>query len=234
MRIKINPRDFVRAAAFAARFDIRYYLNGVHVEPAPNGLPGTIILGCDGNTLFAAHDPNGVFERAEGEPDNVVLRITPGLLASAKAAARANDRAVSVHRYVLLDGRRVSIAPNFGMESDDLETYVQPGDGRAVKDHSSGLDWRKVTPAFETLQPGNSAMVNPNYLARIAEVTPKAGRCATGVCFWQKPADPGGIMVVQFEAEPRYFALIMPMRGTGNSTCNWLLTSVRNAGATPT
>lgn len=42
---------------FAGRNDIRYYLNGFHVEPAPGG--GVLLAATDGHTLIVARDPEG-------------------------------------------------------------------------------------------------------------------------------------------------------------------------------
>lgn len=52
--MKLSAEAVRLAYAFAAKQDIRYYLNGVHVEPHPNG--GAQITGCDGHRVLQVHD----------------------------------------------------------------------------------------------------------------------------------------------------------------------------------
>jgi hypothetical protein len=52
--VKLSANAVRLAYQFAATSDIRYYLNGVHVDPHPNG--GAAITGCDGHRVLQVHD----------------------------------------------------------------------------------------------------------------------------------------------------------------------------------
>lgn len=57
MIIKTNAVLLAAAASLAAVNDVRYYLNGVCIEPAPQG--GVLLIGCNGHALVCIHDANG-------------------------------------------------------------------------------------------------------------------------------------------------------------------------------
>ena len=54
---RVNPKYFAAMALFMAKQDVRYYLNGISVEPHPDG--GAIIVATDGHRLAVIHDPDG-------------------------------------------------------------------------------------------------------------------------------------------------------------------------------
>jgi DNA polymerase-3 subunit beta len=54
---RVNPKYFAAMNVFAAVNDVRYYLNGVFIEPHP--VQGVIIVATDGYTLGLIHDPDG-------------------------------------------------------------------------------------------------------------------------------------------------------------------------------
>lgn len=57
MIIKTNATLLAAAASIAAVNDVRYYLNGVCIEPAPQG--GVLLIGCNGHALVCIHDADG-------------------------------------------------------------------------------------------------------------------------------------------------------------------------------
>lgn len=62
-RVTISAAIYHAALTFAADGDVRSYLNGVRVEPSPNGV-GVVVVGCDGHTLAAFHDEAGTCDEA--------------------------------------------------------------------------------------------------------------------------------------------------------------------------
>lgn len=57
----INPKYFAAINLFSANCDVRYYLNGVFIEPHPE--KGVIIVATDGHFLGLIHDPEGFVDR---------------------------------------------------------------------------------------------------------------------------------------------------------------------------
>jgi hypothetical protein len=57
MKTKLNIQYLPMLAAFAAKNDVRYYLNGFHVKPHPE--KGVILTATDGHCLVTIHDEDG-------------------------------------------------------------------------------------------------------------------------------------------------------------------------------
>ena len=57
MKTKFNIEYLPMLAAFAAKQDVRYYLNGFHVKPHPQ--KGVILTATDGHCLVTIHDEDG-------------------------------------------------------------------------------------------------------------------------------------------------------------------------------
>ncbi|MDV5390775.1 beta clamp domain-containing protein [Shewanella xiamenensis] len=57
MKTKFNIEYLPMLAAFAAKNDVRYYLNGFHVKPHPE--KGVILTATDGHCLVTIHDEDG-------------------------------------------------------------------------------------------------------------------------------------------------------------------------------
>ena len=58
---RVNPRYFAAINLFQANNDVRYYLNGVRVEPHPE--KGAIIVATNGHIIGIMHDPDGFCAR---------------------------------------------------------------------------------------------------------------------------------------------------------------------------
>ena len=54
---RVNPRYFAAINLFQANNDVRYYLNGVYIEPHPD--KGAIIVATNGHVVGIMHDPDG-------------------------------------------------------------------------------------------------------------------------------------------------------------------------------
>jgi hypothetical protein len=101
MRLSANA---VRLAySFASESDIRYYLNGVHVEPHPLG--GASITGCNGHRLLQVHDQEAT------DVQDMIINLD-------KAARKALRKG----RYVVteFEPNRVAI-----VNSEDVPVYLQ-------------------------------------------------------------------------------------------------------------
>lgn len=204
VRIKFAAKHLPRVALFMATGDIRYYLNGIRIEPAPQG--GVYIIGCDGHTMAIIHDATGTMTGSTG----VILRVSPGLLQACKAPGRELKSLGGAN--VLITGSRVSVAADFGMEFTPLEVFVQAGQPWIEGKYP---DYGRVLPAFDKVKPGFSTPVNGRYLARFAQLNADGGKSqAGGLSFWQEPSsDPysGNVVLVQHDGIPEFIGIVMPL-----------------------
>ncbi len=76
-RCIVSADLFRRAALCAANGGTRYYLNGVHVEPSPEG--GALLVATNGHSLVCIRDPDGVVEGGSG-----IVRLTRDMMRSIK------------------------------------------------------------------------------------------------------------------------------------------------------
>jgi hypothetical protein len=224
LRISFDPAHLVRLHPFMAQHDIRYYLNGVYVEPANEG---AYLVVSDGHTLAIIHDKTATITGA----DHAIISVEPPLVRAAKLATGRDWRAKQAR--VLVRGQRASVAIDMDAAVHDGEVYIQPG--RCVIE-GKFPDWRKVLPAFKQLRLGvgtESAHVNCSYLARLEKITRRNCR---GITLWHDPTRGAGPVVVQFVDVREMVALIMPMRGDIEDDARGLLPKIappRQAIAAP-
>ena len=199
MRVSVDHDLVRRVALFVARQDIRYYLEGICIERAPQG--GAYIVGTDGNTMGVAYDSGATME---GDFDRIIVRL------AGTATSVRKRKGQSRPLRLLVDGLSVFVAPDFSSRHTDEEVFVQPGLPFIRGDFP---DWRRVVPEFDKLKPGSAATVNSVFLARINNAAAIAeNRLFRGraVRFWS--VDPKSVIAVQYERCKDFMALVMPMR----------------------
>lgn len=57
-QIQVAASLFRAASEFQSKEEVRYYINGVYVQPHPDG--GAVMVGTDGHRMLVAHDKEGV------------------------------------------------------------------------------------------------------------------------------------------------------------------------------
>ncbi len=199
LRINFTTKYLPILEVFKAKHDIRYYLQGVNVEKAPQG--GVYLVATDGHTMAVIYDKDGLIEGR----DSAIIAIEPGMAAAAKLAERKKtDR---LNYAVIVRGTRAMVAVP---ETDGLELFIQPG--KCVIE-AKFPNWRAVLPDFEKLKPGalGEIAVNAHYMARFSKVT--TDKRYQGMSLWQEaPEKP---LVVQIETLLEAVFVVMPMRGEG-------------------
>lgn len=60
--IDFDAKGLPPVAFFKAVNDIRYYLNGIYVQPHPTA-PGVVVMATDGHRAAMFYDPNGKASR---------------------------------------------------------------------------------------------------------------------------------------------------------------------------
>ncbi|MEY8688390.1 MAG: hypothetical protein AB9M53_00740 [Leptothrix sp. (in: b-proteobacteria)] len=205
VRAKFQLKHMLMAAVFMGRHDIRYYLNGIRIERAPQG--GIFIVSTNGHSMCVVRDPNGALE---GERNGITVRVDHQTLAAARRPRKGMER------FAFVEGRRLSIAAEFGMAETDLEYHVQPGNCQI---EGWKIDWMRVLPDFTKLVRGCNFAFNSAYIEQAHQVAKIASRKSfTGIRLWQRESETPthGSFVVEFPMCPEVVALIMPMRDDPN------------------
>ncbi|GJH00247.1 hypothetical protein [Paraburkholderia terrae] len=185
------------AYAFAADSDIRYYLNGVNVEPAPGG--GALITATNGHMMVQVHDTDA-------------SNVEPAIISLSKATRSFLKRGTYVStefeekRIAVLSGDRVPLHLQF--ERYEIEAKYP--------------DIQAVLGAREDWTAGFQGAFNVSYLAQISllldEVVDKRHRLSGCVSFYSRPGklgtneDQGPVLFI-LEGRFKAWGMVMPMRG---------------------
>ncbi|MBN49948.1 MAG: hypothetical protein CMN85_10435 [Spongiibacteraceae bacterium] len=157
---RIQARHLAAAMVIAAKDDIRYYLNGVCIEPAPDG--GILLVSTDGHRLLVIHDPDGFAS------EQFILPRNPDLIRVCNKSSLPNGSQRDmkrVSRIVVRGGLAYAVNNCFDLESPEFDPTTtncawpfNPIDGRFA-------DWRRVLAESdnENDEGKKSFSVNPKY-----------------------------------------------------------------------
>ena len=225
----VNPKYFAAMELFIGRLDVRYYLNGVRIEPHP--IKGAILVATDGHTMAVIHDPDGWC--AEGI---IVGDISKALIAACKRQGARRKLFTKPEKLWICDGGAVVMA------SADATPPDSPFNPRSL--HTSRIeiidgkypDWLSVVPAERKTRKGPLPLVNPDYLVRMHNALAiLAERSKTRHAALSLEAHDGTGMVVvrtgELELGERFVGLIMSMHGEPPAMLlpDWLLGPVKAA-----
>ena len=146
---------FARAQLGVSTEEVRYYLNGVHISPAPTG--GAVITSTDGAMLISMFDPNAyVSGEAIVMLDKQMIRALPvsgALLEERLLAVRVPKAAMSKARAFVLDQRRPAKDDEIQSAHLAARSVFDDPDGRVRAAQFGALtidgafpDWRRVLP----------------------------------------------------------------------------------------
>jgi hypothetical protein len=181
--LRVEARAVLMALPFRAYADLRYYLNGVAIQPSKDG--GVNALATDGYTMACIRD-------AGGRCDDSTM-ILPIGKAQRSALRKGGHVLVGEDRrpwIVDIDGRVLWISP------DELIEGKFP-------------DVAKIVGDLADYQEGLVGTFNPEYIKRVREVFPTKAKY-TGVRFFHRKVD--GNLAQLCTLGPNGFALVMPMR----------------------
>lgn len=197
--MKLSANAVRLAYQFAAKQDIRYYLNGVNVEPAAGG--GALITATDGHRLTQVHDREAT-------------NVEPMIISLDKASQAALKRGTWVSTDI--DDKRVAI-----LNSDDMPIHLQI---EQYKIEAKFPDWRRVLGERKDWVQGIGGNFNVSYLADVVRliesVTEKSAYShRTGVSFFTKHDAEGNrsmndSFLFIIDGRVQAWGLVMPMRGT--------------------
>lgn len=200
MKIKFDNQYLVMLAEFAAKQDIRYYLNGFHVKPHPE--KGVILTASNGHCLVTIHDKNGF---ADG---NYIFPISKGLLAASKLKRLCG---LEISNVLIVDGVAMVTAIS---ELDDVNSvndvenrnlvsyleFITPIDGKYpnVGRFFKSLPRKKATPVIP---------LDPSLLAKLTKLKVNQHSGANFHFYSQTNA-----VAAVMGRENEIVAMIMPMR----------------------
>lgn len=225
MNLKFQAKYLPILAPFAAKHDIRYYLNGIYVQPYGDGV---LLAACDGSTLAMVYD-------AEGKADRpVILRVSPSFLRACKTPPREQfGRHVNIRpHFVVADimpgtaqegtdthhsqPDMFQLVLNFGadMQPGKTELFIQAGGAEIDGKYP---DVARVVPKRENLKPGAPHAYQLRYLKRLPELRKNGGH-GTPVRFYSIPGE-GTTLVCEVVGMPEFMAMIVPMH---DDRSNWV------------
>lgn len=186
------------AATCMGRYDIRYYLNGVMVEPRTEG--GAFIVGTDGHRLVAIIDKDAVCQQ------QTVLKLNTQTVAQLPLVGSRTDTGEAQVKLVDFAGRpALLVSDNLGLPkcAQVQDPIIETGSSRFGYPR-----WRTVLPDFEALDKVIAA--DPFCLQYAAEALTafSAGERMASIRTWQAKA--GGAIVFQIEKRENVLLLVMP------------------------
>jgi hypothetical protein len=198
--ITCKARDLAEIYTHAAVRDVRYYLNGICIERAGEGI---VLVATDGHRMAIAADAKGAIEGAEF------------------AIVALEKTTLTILRNADEDER---VRINF--DAGSIYGDIRADSLRATKKHSKRLvagaelirgkfpDWRKVVP--QKLKPCGIVDINPRYMAEAGNALPsKIGgvRCYAG---WQNSPHPTYVIVDPY-LYPHRLVLVMGLTPIGDA-----------------
>lgn len=212
MNINIKARLFAAIAQFKATTDIRYYLNGVLLEPDPNG--GAFIVATNGHAMGIWRD-----ESATGVERRIIVSTDAKLL----QACRGSD----LKRLVVRNDRLAVVLETDATPPREREVYIQPIEAKKVgvpawEVEGKFPDWVKTVP--RPTSEGIKGAINPQYI-HMVEAALSIGIGSdkfAGIFFDQLNADAPILVRSCIQSADGFLGVIMPMRSEGVTYPKWM------------
>ncbi len=222
-KVVVSARAIAALLPFKSKDECRYYLNGIHVEPALPQFGGVILVATDGHKMAIVHDILGEADAAHILDIPRSLARMLGRKASQTAlSARAHFLRAAVH---LVDTEFPDTADASEPSPHHLYTGYAPGiDGTFP-------DWRRaVIPGAEVKHTGCAIVINAAYFAdflRAAQCLSEDRRAPPILRIYAPTAD-GPALITSAHAEDglSFAGYLMPHRdtlaGDGKTAPAWL------------
>lgn len=158
----VNPRYFAGIELFAAKNGVRYYLQGVYIEPHHE--KGAVIVASDGHRLAAIHDPDGMCK----EPI-IVGEITKGLISACKSKGSAKRMTVPGKLWIGNGGAILthSLASEHAPD-DSFDPAVLHASKIRLLD-GKFPDWRQVVGKLSAAEGKPIPVLNAGYVASVSD-----------------------------------------------------------------
>jgi DNA polymerase III beta subunit, central domain len=199
MKLNLKARLVAAIAQFKAHNDIRFYLNGVYVEPNNKGV---LIVATNGHAMGVWLDESGEIERP------AILRIGAKLQAACHGA--------DTKRLVITDDRLV-VVNKLGSSEPELYVQPQPNDWEMA---GKFPDWARVIRIVEG-EPRLHSAINPEYIAMMDRaISIGIGDKYKSITIRQATAN--DIIMFTSAASPNFVGGIMPLRENDAPIPAWI------------
>lgn len=201
----VNPKYFAAINLFAGVKDVRFYINGVRIEPHP--VKGAILVATNGHTMAAIHDPDGFCSQPI-----IVGSIGKDLLRACRSAKPAVPGA---DLRLWIDAQSAVIAEGHDEPAHPFDQYARHASRIELID-GKYPDWRRVLTGASQRHSQDFPAVNPAYLALIDEA---ASILCPALKGWRAPVRLFGrgetvsiiARIPYMEMVDRFVAMVMPM-----------------------
>ena len=188
--------------------DPRYYLQGVLIEPAPQG--GVFIVATNGHVLLSAYDATGTVSR------RCVVRVTPALLSACHGVPNYTGRALKGVR-ITVENNRLKV-----LDQNEAELFILPGNC-LVEGGEHFPDWKKVANIHRSNITPAQSTIDSRFLNLLVKNLPRNMTERPVIQMWSKQG-PGEaerkMMFVEFTSMP-LIGLISPIYWAGSENF-WL------------
>lgn len=189
-------------SAFAPKADVRYYLNGLYVEPAAAG--GVYLVATDGHALVVIHDE-------KGEAARPAIFPIPRLLL--RQCGSRSKKILPADKFVEFDGRMARVTAGADYFEHDVAVGCKEIEGKYP-------DYRKVMREQPDAEVAPSFFADPVLMARL-EVLKKLQPRYVAVRYSARRS--GTILCTPNLAFHKVFVVVMQMRDYAvNDTPEWL------------
>lgn len=195
--MKLSANAVRLAYQFAATNDIRYYLNGVNIEPAEGG--GALITATDGHRLTQ------VLDREATDVQPMIVQLSKATQAALKRGAWLSTE----H-----DEKRVAV-----LNADGMPTHLQPENHIVEANYP---DWRRVLGERKDWAQGIGGSFNVSLLGDVVRlieqgVDKPAYGIAPAVTFFTKVDADGNrsandALLFIIDSRVQAWGMVMPMR----------------------
>lgn len=205
-RVRVRAEYIAMLMPFVSTEPTRYYLNGIHIEPHPQG--GALLVATNGHILGVVHDK-------DASVDAAWTCAIPKMIAQActKKVREALDRPHSVDFI----GRNVYVTTaRFNPKDEErLGDPAELSDQHLAAAFSPAIDgtypdWRRVIAMADPSKACTAASFNSRYLDAFRDVA----RVRGSESITTRLGDAGNCpTIVEVDAVPEFLGLLMPMRG---------------------
>ncbi|RCK32513.1 hypothetical protein TH9_12355 [Thalassospira xiamenensis] len=215
-RITVCAKRFFAAWQFISTEETRYYLNGVFIEPHPDG--GVTMTATDGHTLASIRDRNARFDGKEGwicrvpkQPFNTLLKHgKSGHLHFVGNSVYLTDRLLADCDVLDPEYDPAHISPRHMAVA-----FCEPIDGTFPA-------WRLVVPRKGRARADNFAL-NGRLIARFSTAIKCISPTNSPTLHIFTPNDDAHPVVIRCGTVPDFFGIQMPMRDdTATRMPDWL------------
>jgi hypothetical protein len=193
--ISVDAKLFAACAAVQSTEEVRYYLNGVYIQPHPE--KGALMCATDGHRMMVAHDDTGICTK-------------PAIIAMPKEGLALKFKEPTVEPKISIDADGIASVATFRSEKSTFIDGTFPNWPMVIRPVLANAKKR-----FYGKEILGSAEFNGNYLGSFGRIAAalKGDKRAPVRVVAHTESDPA---IILFPNDARVFGILMPMRASNN------------------